>query len=316
MIPLTGRMKQYLVLRDRFGTGLSASAVRDLRRFVAFADSQGAEWVTTELFLRWKERTDSTGGQQTWSCRLSHVRSFASWLQGVDPRTEVPPRGLIPAGLQRPQPYIYTDGEIAAIVTEAARLPSKPGLRGRTYATLFGLLAVTGLRISEALGLDDGDVDTDAALLRIRHAKNDRSRVVPVTPCTIERLLEYRSRRERILGAVDTAAFFVGENLRRIGICSAEYNFAKVGQNIGLREPRAGRGRGPRLHDLRHSMAVQTIIDWHRSALDPDREMHKLSTLLGHKRPSGTYWYLEATPELLRLATERAERAFARGEES
>ncbi len=317
MIPLTERVEQYLAQRDRFGTGLSASAVQALRKFASFAADQGAERVTTDLFLCWKAQFGSASNR-SWSYRFSHVRTFARWLQSVDPRTEVPPRGLIPAGRRRPRPYIYTDNEIAAIVTEAARLPSKPGLRGPTYATLFGLLAVTGLRIGEALGLDDGDVDTDAALVHIRHAKNDRSRVLALTPCTGRRLEQYRSLRDRILGAVETPAFFVGDRLQRVRTGTAEYNFAKVGQRIGLRErkPPGHRGRGPRLHDLRHTMAVRTLIDWYRSGLNPDREMYKLSTWLGHSRPGNTYWYVEAVPELLQLATERAERSFAQKEAS
>ena len=317
MIPLAERVGQYLAQRERFGSGLSVSAVQALRAFASFAADQRAERVTTDLFLCWKEQFGSAG-TQSWSYRLSHVRTFARWLQSVDPRTEVPPQGLIPAGRRRPRPYIYTDEEIAGIVTEAARLPSRSGLRGATYEALFGLIAVTGLRIGEAVGLDDRDVDLEAALLRIRRGKNDISRVVAVTPCTAERLAEYRMSRDRILDTADTAAFFVGENGRRIRIHTAEYNFVRVSQEIGLRERRGtGKaGRGPRLHDMRHTVAVKTIIDWYRSGLDPDREMYKLSTWLGHKSPAGTYWYVEAVPELLQLATERAERSLAQGERS
>ena len=152
MIPLTDRVEQYLAQRERFGTGLSASAVQTLRKFASFAANRGAERVTVELFLYWKEGFGSAG-RQSWSYRLSHVRTFARWLQSVDPRTEVPPKGLIPARRRRPRPYIYTDEEIAAIVTEAARLSSLSGLRGPTYAALFGLLAVTGLRIGETMGM-------------------------------------------------------------------------------------------------------------------------------------------------------------------
>ena len=315
MIPLAERVEQYLTQRDRFGTGLSASAIQVLRKFALFADNQGAERVTTDLFLCWKEQSGSKA-RWSWGSRLSHVRTFCRWLQSVDPRTEVPSLGLIPRNRQRPKPYIYTDDELAGIMTETARLPSKSGLRGPTYATLFGLLTVTGLRISEALGLDDNDVDPEAALLRIRHTKKDRSRIVAITPCTAERLMEYRSLRDRTLGAVETSALFVGERRRRVRIGTAEYNFVQVSQRIGLREcqPTGHAGRGPRLHDMRHTMAVRTVINWYRSGLNPEREMYKLSTWLGHKSPSETYWYLEAVPERLQLATERAERCPSHGE--
>ena len=315
MIPVTERVEQYLAQRETFGTGLSDSPVRELRTFAAFVSSEGAEHVTTELFLRWKVQRPGAASRLTWSCRLSHVRAFARWLQSLEPRTEVPPPGLIPKSRRRPQPYIYTDEEVADIVTRAARLPSRHGLRGRTCETLFGLLAVTGLRVGEALALDDVDVDTDEALLHVRHAKNNRNRTVPVTPCTAERLACYRSLRDRILRAPETPAFFRGERGQRITKASAEHNFARVGQETGLRERQScgRRGTGPRLHDLRHTMAVRTLVDWYRSGLDPDREMYKLSAWLGHASPVETYWYLEAVPELLHLATERAERSITGG---
>ena len=160
----------YLAERRRYGGDLVSSGLI-LRPFVSFADAEGDERITTDLFLRWKDRFGAAG-PHSWAIRLSVVRGFAAWLQGIDPRTEVPPRGLIPNRQRRQQPYIYTDDEIAWIVTEAARLASPRGVRGATYSTLFGLLAVTGLRIGEAVALDDGDVDLDRAVLHVRHAKN------------------------------------------------------------------------------------------------------------------------------------------------
>ena len=271
-------LDRYLAERRRYGGDLASSGLI-LRPFVSFADAEGDDRITTDLFLRWKDRFGAAG-PHTWAIRLSVVRGFAAWLQGIDPRTEVPPRGLIPNRQRRQRPYIYTDAEIARIVTEAARLPSPRGLRSATYATLFGLLAVTGLRIGEAVGLDDGDVDLDRAVLHVRHAKNERWRVVPFTACTAEHLGAYRTLRNRVLGATP-AAFFVGENGRRLSIHMAGYNFTRVRQNIGLGEWRAGNGRNPRLHDLRHTMASMTILDWFLSGRDPDREMYKLSTWPG-----------------------------------
>ena len=315
MIPVAERVEQYLLQRKAFGTGLSASAVHVLRNFAAFAMDEGAGHVTAGLFLRWKSSQPGTASRQTWYCRLAHVRTFARWLRSLDPRTEVPPQGLIRKNRRRPRPYIYTDKEVAVIVATAARLPSPQDLRGPTHATLFGLLAVTGLRIGETLGLDDSDVDTRRALLHIRHAKNGRNRRIPIAACTAERLAGYRSLRDRLLHTRQSPAFFLGERGQRIRIACAEHNFVRVSQRIGLRksQPRGRRGTGPRLHDLRHTMAVRTLIDWYRSGLDPDREMYKLSTWLGHSSPNETCWYLEAVPELLRLATQRAERAIARG---
>jgi integrase/recombinase XerD len=230
---------------------------RVLRRFTAFADSEGADYITLDLFLRWKKHYGSANNN-TWSTRLSMVRVFANWLQGFDPRTEVPPPSLISSRLRRTRPYIYTDDQVAAIVTEAARLPSSYGLRGWTCSTLFGLIAVSGLRVSEALGLDDEDVDLDQAALAVKHGKNGRSHLIPISECGAEQLRAYRAERNRILGA-SPAAFFLLDSGERPTDCATRYNFALVCQRIGLRERQAfnKHGRGPRIHDLRHTFAVR-----------------------------------------------------------
>ena len=307
MTSLTVRLEHYIAARRSLGFDLSF-AERVLRRFTAFADSEGADHITVDLFLRWKKHYGSAHNN-TWCARLSMVRVFASWLQGSDPRTEVPPPGLICGKPRRPRLFIFTEDQIAGIVTEAARLSSGYGLRGWTCSTLFGLIAVTGLRVSEALGLDDEDADLDQAVLTVRHGKNGKSRLIPISECAAERLAAYRAERNRILGA-NPAAFFLLEGGERPTDCAARYNFALVCQRIGLRQPQPfnKHGRGPRIHDLRHTFAVHTIMDWYRRGLDPDREMLKLSTYLGHSKPELTYWYIEAIPELLQLACERAER--------
>ena len=308
---ITSYVKQYLEQRKRLGTGLSASAVQALETFAAFADECGAQTVTTDLFLSWKQRYGSASAY-SWRCRLSHIRTFARWLQCIDPDTEVPSKRLIPVNHKRPQPYIYTDQQIMQIVNEAAQLESQSGLRGACYSTLFGLIAVTGLRISEALRLDDCDVNTETGVLHISSGKHDDKRLIAVTACTAERLADYRKLRDRVLDNCDNTAFFVGDTRRRITHVSADYNFALIGKRIGLRAPVAGkRGNGPRIHDLRHTFATATLIEWYRSGLDPDREMYKLSTWLGHKNLEGTYWYLEAVPELLQLAVERGKRSLS-----
>jgi integrase len=307
MTSLSVRLQHYIAARRSLGFDLSFDE-RVLRRFAEFADGEGTDHITVDLFLRWKKHSGSADNN-TWAMRFSTVRVFASWLQGTDPRTEVPPHGLIRGKLRRARPFIYTDGQIANIVTEAARLPSSYGLRGWTCSTLFGLIAVTGLRVSEALGLDDEDVDLDQAVLNVRRGKNRKCRTVPLSESTAKRLAAYRAERKRILGGGETA-FFLFESGTRPSDCGARYNFAQVCQRIGLRERQAFRrhGRGPRIHDLRHTFAVRTIMDWYRRGLDPDREMLKLSAYLGHSKSELTYWYIEASPELLQLACERAER--------
>jgi len=313
MTPLTARFKHYIAIRRSLGYDLSSSE-RVLRRFAEFAHAERADHITVDLFLRWKKHYGSANSY-TWSRRLSMIRVFASWLQGFDPRTEIPPSGLISSKPRRSRPYIYTNNQITEIVTEAGQLPSSYGLRGWTCSTLFGLIAVTGLRVSEAIGLDDKDVDLNKAVLSVRRGKNGKCRFVPLSPCAVERLRTYRAERNRLLGT-GRVAFFLLENGERPSDCCARYNFALVCQRIGLRERQVfnKHGRGPRIHDLRHTFAVGTIMDWYRRGLDPDREMLKLSTYLGHSKPEHTYWYIEAIPELLQLACERAERNLGKRE--
>jgi len=312
MATLTAALERYLSIRRAFGFDLSFEE-RVLRRFTALAEAEGTEHITVELFLRWKAHYGHANNT-TWAARLGMVRGFATWLGGIDPQTEVPPAGLIVSKLRRNRPYIFSDGQIAAIVAEAARLRSPYGLRGWTCATLFGLIATTGLRISEAVALDTRNVDLKHATLTIERSKNGRSRVLPLAASTTAQLLAYRHERDRLLGA-DHPPFFLFETGCRPTDYCARYTFAQICQRIGLRVPQRfnRHGRGPRIHDLRHTFAVRTIMDWYRRGLDPDREMPKLSAYLGHIKPEYTYWYVQAVPELLQLASERAEGNLAQG---
>jgi integrase len=310
MSPLRLELDRYLTIRRSLGYDLDTTA-RVLRRFLAFAESQGAEHVTPDLFRRWQQ-TFGAAGRQTWAARLGMVRLFAQWLHGLDPAHEPPPRGLIPNRSRRSRPYVYSEAEIASIVAAASELPSVYGLRGLVYATLFGLIATTGLRISEALALDVGDIDLETGMLKIRRGKLGKARLVPLDASVAHRLRTYTGERDRLLGA-SPDALFVADAVRRISDCSARYTFALVCQKLGLRSPqRFGRhGRGPRIHDLRHTFAARTLIGWYRTGQDPAREMIKLTTYLGHTSPEHTYWYIEAVPELLELAAQRVSGSLA-----
>ncbi len=299
------QLDRYLNVRRSLGYDFR-TAERILRRFVRFADQEHATHVDTALFLRWDASLPDVG-TSTRSARFCVVRLFAQWLSGIDPAHEVPPRGLLPYRYARQHPYIYGEDEIAAIIVAAKALPSIYGLRGLTCSTLFGLIAVTGLRISEALALDDDDLDAGEGVLRVRRGKLGRERLLPLDPGVVTRLTAYAAERDRLLGRT-APAFFVTEKGTRLTDCGARYNFAHVCQRIGLRaDQQYGRhGRGPRIHDLRHTFAVRTMIDWYRTGKDPAREMIRLTTYLGHTDPSNTYWYLEAVPELLDLAMARA----------
>jgi integrase/recombinase XerD len=299
--------EQYLQLRRDLGCQLRETG-RLLENFVAFAEREEASHVTTDLALRWAQQP--AGVQPaTWASRLQVVRRFAVWLSTRDRRTEVPPAGLLPGRYVRKRPYIYSDAEIRDLVRAAGQLASAAGLKGRTYATIFGLLAVTGMRISEVVALDREDVDLDEALLRIRRAKFGKSRLVAVHDSTRQVLADYAHERDRIVRRPAAPAFFLSEGGNRVTDCAARYNFAKVSREVGLRAPTAGcrHGRGPRLHDMRHRFAVCTLLRWYRAGIDVEREIPKLATYLGHVHVNETYWYIEAVPELLELAARRLE---------
>jgi integrase len=294
----------YLAIRRGLGTELVRSGAY-LRRFVEFLDREGARVVTTALALRWA----ATGASATaCASRLNDVRRFAAWLSATDPRTEVPPRGLMPDRYRRRPPYVYSDEEVEHIVLQAARLPSELGLRGQTYATLFGLLATAGLRLSEALALDRLNVDLRTGLLAIRRTKFGKSRFVPIHESARVALQRYARLRDRLVPRPTSPAFLLSERGTRIKQFTARYNFVVVSRVLGLRPPNRGHhhGHGPRLHDLRHRLAARTLVRWYREGRDVERELPKLSAYLGHAHVADTYWYIEAVPELLQLATERA----------
>lgn len=308
MSTLADALQEYLALRRALGTKLKSNEY-PLRRFVEFAEREGADVVTTDLVLRWTG-SQSRASLATRGARFGDVRRFAAWLSATDPRTQVPPRDLLPSRFPRTPPYIYTDAEVASLIETAARLRSRKGLRGLTYAALFGTLAATGLRISEAVALDRDDVDLADGVLAVRHAKLGKARFVPLHESARAALSTYARHRDRVLRHAGTPAFFVAESGRRVKAFSAQDNFAVVSRVVGLRTPagRARRGHGPRLHDLRHRLAVRTLVRWYREGRDVEREIPRLSTYLGHAHLTDTYWYLEAVPELLELATERVSR--------
>jgi len=298
-------MQQYLSLRRSLGFEL-IKVDSILRSFVAFAEREAAFHVTTDLALRWV-KLSTAKEPATLADRLNTVRRFAIWRSAADERTEVPPKNLLPYRYQRKSPYIYSDEEIEELVRAARRLPSPKGLRGPTYATLFGLIAVTGMRISEAVSLDRQDIDFEERVLSIRESKFRKSRLVPVHVTTSDALSDYATSRDRILPKLQSAAFFVSERGTRVTQWAVRDNFAAVSRQVGIRKKIKGKrvGCGPRLHDMRHRFAARTLVDWYRAGINVECEIHKLSTYLGHAHVNYTYWYLEAVPELLELATQK-----------
>jgi integrase len=301
--PLEQALKDYLRIRRSLGFQLREPEGL-LRNFVVFLQAQGAPYITRELALRWATQP-ATAQPATWAGHLGIVRRFALWYSAIDPRTETPPVGLLPHRYRRKPPHLYSDEEMAKLLHRTQQLPSPKGLRACTYTTLFGLLVATGMRVNEALGLNRPDVDLQLGILHIQRAKFGKSRYVPVHSSTVKALKKYAETRDRLFPAPLVPAFFLSEQGRRINEWIARYTFAKLSQRIGLRPGAKGHGRGPRLQDMRHRFSVRTLMHWYRSGLDIERELPKLSTYLGHVHVNDTYWYLQAVPELLQLATQR-----------
>lgn len=306
MSDLRDALENYLAIRRALGFELLGVEWR-LNRFVTYMEQQGEEVITTKLAVDWA--TQPKGGDQAYLAqRLASARRFAAWRRATDPRTEVPPAQLLPYRYRRQHPYIYTDDEIQRLMRAARELKPTKGLRGETYETVFGLLAVTGLRISEVVALNRDDVDFEEGILSIHRTKFGKSRMVPIHESTRDALRRYAELRDDLIPVTITRAFFISDERRtRITDWSTRYNFCRASRDAGLRAPVKGyrHGHGPRIHDMRHRFAVQTMLDWYRAGLDVSREIQKLSTYLGHVHVNDTYWYFEAVPELLQLATER-----------
>jgi len=305
MSTLRDALRKYLELRRNLGFKLQ-DAGSALRSFVAFAEREGDSCITTNLAIRWTKESRQVQ-PATWAARLCMVRRFAVWLSATDRRTEVPPVGILPHRYRRRRPYIYSDAEIDKLVQAASRLPSPRGLNGHTYSTIFGLLSVTGMRVSEAMALDREDVNLEEGIITIRQTKFGKSRLIPLHDSTRRVLIDYARQRERVVRCPATAAFFLSERGSRVTHWTTRYNFAKVSCEIGLRSPGRRHGHGPRLHDMRHRFAACVLVDWYRRGIDVERELPKLATYLGHAHVNDTYWYIEAIPELLELATQRLE---------
>ncbi len=305
MTTLREALIQYVTVRRALGTRLAEPA-ETLGQFVSFLERERSSHITTALALQWAMAPQGVQ-RATWARRLSMVRQFATWLKTFDPETEVPPHRLILGRRRRNKPHIYTNAEIGHLMSEAARLRSSSGLRSLTYETLIGLLVSTGLRPGEALALDRSDVDLKNGILSIRQTKFGKSRFVPLDPSTCEALRQYAGRRDAVCVQPRSPAFLLSERGKRVVGGNARRTFALISSAIGLRPPMVGQlcGRGPRLQDFRHSFATQRLVEWYRAGVDVERELPKLSTYLGHAEIGLTYWYIEAVPELLALATRR-----------
>lgn len=291
----------YLALRRSLGFKLKDHE-RCLREFISFLKKKRSSRLSTPVALEFATLHSHQQPAQ-WAARLRVVRGFARYRSGEDPATEIPPLGLLPYRPRRARPYLYSTQEIRKLLNAARNLRSTSTLKPWTYSCLFGLLATTGMRISEALNLRATDIDWSEGVLTIQGAKFGKSRLVPLHPSTQRVLLAYAEHRDRFFGTKPVSHFLVSTRGTRLDGGDVRRTFYQLSRQIGLRA--ASASHGPRLHDFRHRFAVETLVRWYRKGKDVERRLPVLSTYLGHAHVTDTYWYLTSTPELMGAAGKR-----------
>ncbi len=303
MSTLRSAAADYLQMRRALGYQLESQG-QLLFAFVGYLERAQAATVTIELAVAWA--SEPAGADPVWwAKRLSVARQFARYLHTIDPACEVPPARLLPYRARRATPYPYTPDDIAGVMRAADGLALP--LQAITYRTLIGLLAVSGLRVGEAIGLDRDDVDDRDGLVRVINGKFGKSREVPLHTSTVRALAAYRQRRDQLCPRPACDAFFVSTAGTRLHAANIRRVFTRLVGVVGLTR-RSARCR-PTLHSLRHRFAINTLLDWHRARVDVQARLPWLATYMGHTEPAHTFWYMTATPELLALVAERLEPA-------
>ncbi len=307
MNTLRQAVQEYLSLRRGLGFKLQETG-KGLLDFVTFMEQHRASYITQALALAWAQQPLNVQPAH-WAQRLCFVRGFARHRSATDPRTQIPPQGLLPFQPKRARPYLYSDDEIRSLLRAARNMPcryERSELRPWTYHCLFGLLSVSGLRLGEARSIELQDVDLKAAVLTIRGAKFGKSRLLPLHASTCEVLADYIARRNRHWAARPVSSYlFVSNRGHRLDSAAIHRTFYALSRQIGLRG--VADSHGPRLHDMRHVFATTTLVRWYKSDQDPGRRLPILSAYLGHVHVADTQWYLSGSPELMREAMRRLE---------
>jgi integrase len=283
-----------------------ADVGRLLPSFVSYLDAHGSSTVTIDAALEWAQQPATDRVTSVGSRRMTAARGFARYLAGIDEGTQVPPLGLMPQPPRWRRPFIYSPADIEAVMSQVPCSIASP-VRVATYQTLIGLLAVSGLRIGEAIKLDRSDVDWATGVLLIRESKFGKSRLVPLHPTSMQALEGYAQLRDQLQPRPAEPAFFVSLKRKRLLYAVVQLTFRQL---IGKSGIGAGAVSPPRLHDFRHTFAVRTLLSWYRAGEDVQSKIPSLSTYLGHREPASTYWYLSAAPELLALAAARQDTAW------
>ena len=301
---MVNRAKEYLAHRRALGFALDISGKLVLH-FARFADrSKHRGPLTADLALRWAS-LPKTASRRYRAERLSIVRGFARHLAGQDGQSQVPDRHLLGRNHDRLQPHIYTEQQLRDLVLAAAKLSPVYRLRPFTYSSLFGLLACTGLRVSEALNLTNEHVDLARGVLRIDKTKFRKSRFVPLHNSATRALRRYVAQCDLEGATSDSDAFFVGASRQALPYSTLRGVFRRICSQLGWRSN--GMLPQPRMHDLRHSFACRRLLRWYQEGVNVDHAISSLSTYLGHAKVTDTYWYLTGTTPLLATAGRRFE---------
>ena len=297
-------VEDYLYIRRQLGFALKIQG-HQLLRFGRFADdNEHCGPITLDLAVQWAR--SNAPRPITWASRIEVLRPFAKYRAQFDPTTEIPPPRLFGLVRRRLVPHIYSTQEVQSLLDAAAQLPPAGGLRPATYETLFGLLAATGLRISEALRLTLEDVDLEAGIITVRETKYCKFRLVPLHLTTTEALQRYARLRNVKIPAPSSDDFFLSDGGRRMLQDTVQHRFRRLCDQLHWRS--RGGHPAPRIHDLRHSFITHCILRWYQQGINLDKEILALSTYVGHAEVTYTYWYVTGVPELMAIATRRFEK--------
>ena len=283
MSGLAAHVDDYLRLRRGLGFKLTFEGVV-LPQFAQYLQAAGAISVTTELSIAWAQLPQGVA-PISWSHRLGAVRGFARYMTTIDASTQVPPSGVFGGQAPRPTPYLWSERDISRLLKAATELQSP--FRAATYESFLGLLAVSGLRSGEAMSLQAGDIDLDAGVITVSQAKFGRARLIPLHSSTTTKLRSYACRRDGLHPRPRSKTFFVSEVGASLKSSTVNHTFRQLVTSLGL----GGNEVHPRMHDLRHSFAVRTLINWNRAGHDVEARIPALVSYLGHVNPASTYWY-------------------------
>ena len=307
MKQLYALLDEYLDTRRSLGANLKETEWL-VRQFLAFLGKRNMTVITTDSALRWALEPQNVSDCYRYR-RLAEVRKFVKFAQATDARHQLPPPGLLTYRNHRRQPYIYTPEQIVAVMNAAGQLAGC--LRPQSYTAILGLLSVTGMRSGEVVGLTRADVDLRHGLIAIRNSKFGKSRMVMCHLSTQQALRRYARQRDQLFNEAHCESFFLNDRGRPISQAMLQQTFVSLSRKAGLRK--AGDSCAPRLHDMRHTYAVQTLMRFYRDGADVESRLPQLATWLGHAGIGHTYWYVSAVPELMQLAVQKLEQQCSGG---